>query len=246
MDKQIPITIATTVYKELVEITNLINFVHPRIGENDEILIQYDEDSVTDSVYKYLNILDSMHSNIRVIGFPLGGDFATFKNNLKKHAKGIFIFNIDADEIPHEFLLTNIHEIVEANKDVDLFFIPRINTVDGITQQHIKKWGWKISKLDTQIGEKELDKPEYDLLKKHNLIIEEGEKTKYYKPIIQFPDYQTRLYRRTSEIEWVGKVHEQIAGYNTITILPKEEQYCLYHHKTIERQSAQNQFYETL
>ena len=71
-------------------------------------------------------------------------------------------------------------------------------------------------------------------------------KVKYYKPINSFPDVQSRIYRRTSTIEWVGKVHERIVGYNTLSILPFEEEYCLYHPKDIERQRKQNEFYETI
>lgn len=71
-------------------------------------------------------------------------------------------------------------------------------------------------------------------------------KVKYYKPINAWPDLQTRIYRRTSEIEWEGKVHERIKGYNTLTILPLEEEYSLYHPKNIQRQEKQNQYYETI
>jgi hypothetical protein len=71
-------------------------------------------------------------------------------------------------------------------------------------------------------------------------------KIKYYKPIINRPDYQTRIYRRTSEIHWVNKVHERIVGFNTMTVLPSEEDYCLYHHKGIQRQETQNAYYDTL
>ena len=71
-------------------------------------------------------------------------------------------------------------------------------------------------------------------------------KVKYYKPIINKPDYQTRLYRRTSEIRWEGKVHERIVGYNTLSVLPQEEDFCLYHPKQIERQEKQNAYYDTI
>jgi len=208
----INVTYGITVHNELNELIKLLNFLQPRLGEDDEILIQYDESSVTEEVLNYINVLDGLHENHRVIGFPLEGDFASFKNNLKNHSKGIYIFQIDADEIPNEFLVENIHELLEANKEVDLFFIPRINTVEGITEEHIKRWGWKVNE----------------------------------KGWINFPDVQTRLYRRTSEIEWEGKVHERIKGYNTMTVFPLEERFCLYHHKEIERQERQNEFYETI
>ena len=139
----IDITYAITVCNELNEITNLVNFLHPRIEKNDEILIQYDEDSVTKEVMDYLNILSQLHTTqIKVIGFPLNGDFASYKNNLKDNAKGIFIFQIDADELPSEYLIENIHQFLEYNKDVDVYFLPRVNTVEGLTDEHIKQWGW--------------------------------------------------------------------------------------------------------
>jgi hypothetical protein len=209
----INITYAITVCNELDEITKLIDFLNNRIDSDDEILIQYDENSASDAVRQYLKIISQLHNtNIKVIGFPLNNDFASYKNNLKTHANGMFIFQIDADEIPSEYLIENIKDILEYNKDVDLFFIPRVNTVEGLTKPHIKKWKWQVNDLGW----------------------------------VNFPDYQTRLYRRTSEIEWQGKVHERIVGYNTLSVLPAEEQYCLYHPKQIDRQEKQNAYYDTI
>jgi hypothetical protein len=109
-------------------------------------------------------------------------------------------------------LVSNLTDFLEYNKDVDLFFVPRINTVEGLTETHIRKWGWKVNE----------------------------------KGWVNFPDYQTRIYRRTSEIEWKKKVHETIVGYNTLSVLPMEEDYCIYHHKQIERQEKQNAYYDTI
>ena len=208
----INVTYAITVCNELNEITKLVNFLHPRIQSDDEILIQYDTDGATKEVIDYLKIIEQLHSNVSVINFPLNKDFATFKNNLKNHAKGIFIFQIDADEIPSEYLVANMHELLEANKEIDLFFVPRVNTVEGLTDEHIKKWGWRVNE----------------------------------KGWVNFPDLQTRIYRRTSEIEWEGKVHERIKGYNTLTILPQQEEFSIYHPKEIERQERQNALYDTI
>jgi len=209
----INVTYAITVCNELEEITKLIDFLKNKIDKDDEILIQYDENSATKPVKDYLTIISQLHnSNIKVISYPLNNDFASFKNNLKDNASGIFIFQIDADEIPSEDLMENIKDIIEYNKDVDLFFVPRINTVEGLTKEHIKKWKWQVNELGW----------------------------------VNFPDYQTRLYRRTSEIQWQGKVHERIEGYNTLSVLPQEERYCLYHHKQIERQEKQNDYYDTI
>ena len=139
------VTYGITVCNEINEITTLVNFLHPRIQSDDEILIQYDEGGVTDDVMGYLRIINDLHTNVNVIGFPLNKDFASYKNNLKNHAKGIFIFQIDADEVPNEYLITNMHDLLESNKDIDLFFVPRVNTVEGLTDEHIKKWGWNVN-----------------------------------------------------------------------------------------------------
>lgn len=69
---------------------------------------------------------------------------------------------------------------------------------------------------------------------------------KYYKPIINWCDYQTRIYKNIPEIKWEGKVHERIKGTKTFSLLPAEEVWSLYHPKEITRQEKQNNFYDTL
>ena len=63
---------------------------------------------------------------------------------------------------------------------------------------------------------------------------------------INFPDPQLRLYRNKPEIKWEGDVHETIKGYETISRLPFEEEYCLYHPKTLAKQIKQNNLYKEL
>jgi|TARA_R110001592_G_scaffold15722_2_gene68079 glycosyltransferase involved in cell wall biosynthesis len=205
------ISYAITVCNELEEITTLLNFLQTNIKKEDEIVIQYDEKSVTDSVLDYLKLIDKMHSNHKVIGFPLNKDFASFKNNLKSHCSGDYIFQIDADEIPHESLVEVINQVLDTNP-VDVIFLPRVNTVEGLTDEHIKKWGWNVND----------------------------------KGWVNFPDYQTRIYKNTEDVTWMNKVHERITGYNTVSNFPAEEQWSLYHHKEIDRQETQNKFYDTI
>jgi glycosyltransferase involved in cell wall biosynthesis len=208
----ISISYAVTVCNEIQEIAVLIDNLKEKLKGEDEIVIQYDEDSVTEEVTSYLNIMKNMHKDtIKVIGFPLNKDFASYKNNLKSHCKGDYIFQIDADEVPHEYLVENIHEILSSN-EVDLIYIPRVNTVQGLTTEHIQKWGWQVNE----------------------------------RGWVNWPDYQTRIYKNTDEIQWMNKVHERITGYDTFSNFPAEEHFCLYHPKQIERQEKQNQFYETI
>ena len=205
------ISYAITVCNEIQEITKLLNFLQLHIRKEDEIVIQYDESSVTDEVMDYLKLMDSMHENHKVVGFPLNKDFASFKNNLKSHCTKDYIFQVDADEIPHEFLVEYLGQVLQENP-VDIVFVPRVNTVEGLTQEHIDKWKWKVNE----------------------------------KGWVNWPDYQTRIYKNTPDVTWMNKVHERITGYDTFSNFPAEEQWCLYHPKQIDRQEKQNEFYETI
>ena len=205
------ISYAITVCNEIEELTKLLNFLQTNIRNEDEIVIQYDEGSVTQEVLEYLNIVEKMHDNHKVIGFPLNKDFASFKNNLKSHCSKDYIFQIDADEIPHEFLVEQLGDILE-NNPVDIVFVPRVNTVEGLTESHIQKWKWKVNE----------------------------------KGWVNWPDYQARIYKITDDIEWGNKVHETLTGYNNFSNFPMEEPWALYHHKQIDRQEKQNEFYETI
>ena len=205
------ISYAITVCNELEEITKLLNFLQLHIRKEDEIVIQYDESSVTSEVMEYLNLMNSMHKNHIVVGFPLNKDFASFKNNLKSHCTKDYIFQVDADEIPHEYLVEYLGQVLEENP-VDIVFVPRVNTVEGLEQSHIDKWKWNVND----------------------------------KGWVNFPDYQTRIYRNTEDVTWMNKVHEKITGYNDFSNFPMEEHWALYHPKKIDRQEKQNNFYETI
>jgi glycosyltransferase involved in cell wall biosynthesis len=205
------ISYAITVCNELKELTSLINFLLVRVDSEDQIVIQYDTDSVTKEVVDYLTIIGDIQKQIKVISFPLNKDFASFKNNLKSHCEGDYIFQIDADEEPSETLLERLKQILTVN-EVDIIFVPRVNTVKGLTDSHVQRWGWNVNDMGW----------------------------------VNWPDYQTRIYKNTEEVQWYGKVHERITGYTTFTNFPADEKYSLYHHKEIERQEKQNKFYNNI
>ena len=179
------ISYAISVCTEHVELEKLLLFLTSHIDTEDEIVVQCDQGNTTPDVYKVIDSFKfapvGFKDPLKVIEFPLNGHFASFKNNLKEHCTGDWIFQIDADEVPHFNLINNLKEILKSNPLTDLFLVSRVNTVKGITQEHINKWKWNVSKLEGQINEKELDldnprdRDEYELLKKYNLIIEENE-----------------------------------------------------------------------
>ena len=108
---------------------------------NMEVVVQCDQGNTSPEVYR---VLDKYSAFIRVIEFPLKGNFAAFKNNLKKHCTGAWIFQIDADEYLSDSLIKNLPAILQSNPTADLLLVPRINTVEGLTQEHINKWQWRI------------------------------------------------------------------------------------------------------
>jgi len=71
-------------------------------------------------------------------------------------------------------------------------------------------------------------------------------KVKYYRPVINWCDYQWRIYKNNDNIKWVNKVHERLEGFKTYATLPAEEDWSLYHPKTIQKQEKQNSYYQTL
>jgi hypothetical protein len=132
------ISYAITAYNEHVELDRLLNQLSLSIRDEDEIVVQMDitaTDEVKAVVNKY-KLMSYFH--------PLNKDFATFKNNLKGLCTKDYIFQIDADEYLSEELLTYLPAILEDNSKVEMFSIPRINTVEGLTEQHIKQWSWRI------------------------------------------------------------------------------------------------------
>ena len=209
------ISYAIPVCNEHVELKKLLSFLVKHIDENDEIVVQCDKGNTTPEVYKVLDSFKApvgLEDPLKVIEFPLNGHFSNFKNNLKEHCTGHWIFQIDADELPHESLITNLKELLKLNTTTEMLLVPRVNTVEGLTQEHINKWRWNVNE----------------------------------KGWVNWPDYQTRIIQNSPKIKWQNKVHEQIVGISIKGALPMEEEWCLYHPKTIGRQEAQNNFYDSL
>ena len=136
------ISYAIPVHNEYEEIDGLIKHLLKYKKEADEIVVQCDKGNTTENVYK---VLDKYHNKIKIIEFPLNRDFASFKNNLKNNCTGDWVFQIDADEIPEEYLISMLPTILKQNPNTEVFWVPRINTVDGLTKEHIQKWGWNVN-----------------------------------------------------------------------------------------------------
>ena len=136
------ISYAITACNEHVELDRLLEILTESIRPEDEIVIQLDK---TATVEVRSTCFDFGRPNLRVIEFPLNNDFAAFKNNLSKECLKDYVFQIDADEYPNPDFIANLADILEYNQTIDVFLVPRINTVSGLTDEHIKKWRWNVN-----------------------------------------------------------------------------------------------------
>jgi len=203
------ISYGLTVCNELNEIKTLLDFLIENKRKEDEIVVLYDLNGGTPEMEKYL---ESMETNISLYSDNFDRNFADWKNKLRDFCIGDYIFSIDADEIPHIDLIKVLPLMLEQNPEVDMFLVPRVNTVEGLTPEHITKWRWNVNEMGW----------------------------------VNFPDFQTRIYKNIPEIKWEGKVHERITGTKTFSSLPADEVWSLYHPKEITRQEKQNKFYENI
>ena len=135
------ISYGITVHNEAKELNRLLNILTDKIDKDDEIVVCIDgDDKKVEAVLgEYLSENDAV-----VYKRKLNGDFSAQKNSVIENSSGDYIFHLDADEYPHEILLQQTKQILEIN-EIDLIWVPRVNTVDGITERHIQQWGWRVS-----------------------------------------------------------------------------------------------------
>jgi len=141
------ISFGITVHNEADELNKLLEILIHKTDPEDEIIICVDGDD--DGVRFVLDSWTQQYAHTKTIKIyqrKLEGDFAAQKNSVIENCDGDYIFHIDADEIPHENLVNILPEMLETN-DVDLVWVPRVNTVEGLTDEHCTKWGWRITKL---------------------------------------------------------------------------------------------------
>jgi len=183
-------------------------------GTKDEVII-IDDFSDNHSTKEIIHEFLQRHpdTNVKHVQHSLDNNYGAHKNHGNSLCKNEWIFQIDGDELPHEYLLTNIKEIIQANPNPELYYVPRINDYRGVTEQHAKQWGWRLSPC-----------PVYE-----------------NRPIVNWPDYQGRIYKNVPErIKWDRRLHEKIEGHLNYGFLPKSEEFALYHDKTIETQIKTN------
>jgi glycosyltransferase involved in cell wall biosynthesis len=146
------ISYAVTVCNEVEEIKRIIAFLLKHKREQDQILVLmdlqksdfYDKIPEKEQVHEFI-MQHHAKAHLQVAFRSLNNDFAAFKNNIASYCTGDYIFQIDADELPHEKLIEILPDLLEENCDCDVFLVPRVNTVEGMQQDHMQQWGWAVN-----------------------------------------------------------------------------------------------------
>ena len=214
------ISYAVLVKDEVEEISRLIKLLS-QYKNGDEIVVVQDISTETENTKKVKEVLTNLILTSKITDlswYKFDGDYSNIKNFLISKCVNNWIFNIDADEYPDVSLLDSLHSILESNSGVELFWVPRINIVKGLTEQHIKEWRWVMSNIEGVADEQ----------------------------VVNFPDYQCRIFRNNKQIKWKYRVHEVIIGNTNYVQLPPEREFALWHIKDIQRQVFQNEYYKTI
>ena len=137
------ISYAVTVCSEFEEIQRLLTFLIENKRSQDEIVVLYDSTNGTPEVEEILRA-KSIGKKLNWFSYEFDGHFANMKNYLTTMCNGDYIFQIDADEVPNKTLINHLPEVLELN-NVEVLRVSRVNTVEGLTKEHIDKWGWIVS-----------------------------------------------------------------------------------------------------
>jgi glycosyltransferase involved in cell wall biosynthesis len=140
------ISYGITVHNEAEELKRLLEVLHKNIDDSDEVVVcvDGDDDAVRFELDVYSKKFYDSYKPMKVYQRKLEGDFSAQKNSVIENSMGDYVFHIDADEYPNEILLSQLKDILTIN-DVDLVWIPRVNTIEGMEQHHINKWNWRVT-----------------------------------------------------------------------------------------------------
>lgn len=214
----VSISYGILVCSEHWELDRLLSLLIPYVRPEDEIVVLVDSQKATCKVYDTLACYPQV---IYQDGY-FTGNFAAWRNLLTTFCSKDWIFQIDADEFVSPYLIQDLPYILDSEKnggvEMDGLIVPRMNTVQGITEKDIRKWGWHMEPNGR----------------------------------INWPDFQTRIFKNNGKVCFHGKVHERLGPVVEGTELkfskvPPQMQntWVLFHPKSIERQRKQNALYDT-
>ena len=207
-----------TTHNETTTLGKLLYAIGVNKHQDDEIVI-LDDFSNNPETQRLLKEFDSPVQGYHIYQHALSKDYGSHKNaGIEKCSKN-YIFQLDGDEMPPESLLgENLHALIDSNPSIEAYAVPRINAWEGLTTENAKQWGWPLDMSPT-----------------------------YNRVRAAWPDFQWRIFKRDyPRISFHRRLHEKIEGYNSYAGLPAEEEWALYHDKTIEKQIETNLRYNKL
>lgn len=193
------------------QIPSLLNFLTKYIDKQDDIVILHDDNNPLD-----IALYDGYRQKdyIKIILHKLEYSYSDHRNYALEFCTGDYIFAIDADECPNVHLMKNVKRLIDTHK-ADLYWIPRYNVFEGVTDADAAKYGWRVTN----------------------------------KNVVNWDtgDYQTRLFKNSTDIFWKGNLHERLVTwhYHKVIMLEKHIDYALIHKKTIQKQLETNLKYNT-
>lgn len=190
------ITYTIQVCNESRELFSLLNFLKKTIEKEDEIHVVADSNRVTSRVE---SVLEHFKDDITVFKRPFDNFYVNAHFHIEK-ANGDYIFGMDADEIPQEFLVKNIKKIIEET-GAEIIHVPRININPGYTEEFLKDHGFKVNELSW----------------------------------INWPDYQSRIYKKCDHIKWTDEMHTKLTGTDKMIGLQAQPNLALWHIKSVEK-----------
>ena len=137
------ISYSMLVHNEDKTLEKLLKFLVKWKHKDDEIVIldDYSDNEKTKQILDfYVSTYDIVFEQRNLLG-----DFASQKNYLKNMCNGDYSFNLDADEMISRWMIQNVHAIIDGNEGIDLILLPRINTVEGITEEHCRAYGYRVN-----------------------------------------------------------------------------------------------------
>ena len=205
------ISYAVPVCNEFVEIQRLLSFLIQNKRKQDEIIVLYDVKNGSIEVGEYLREASS-EGEFTWHKYAFDGHFADMKNELTLLCNGDYIFQIDADEMITEVLIGNLPEILESNPDNEVYLVPRVNTVSGLTQEHITRWRWNVDEQDR------VNWPDYQWriwknkpeIKWVNKVHEKLEGFKTFSPFPQNPELALQHPKTIERQEKQNKYYEKL------------------------------------
>lgn len=144
------ISYCTTVYNEKEYIKTLLSKLTKVVTTDEEIIVvqTYREEIETrenffTEIQKIITdnpniIYKTFHFEVSSVGWN------SVKNYMNRLSTKRYIFNLDSDEDYPENAFNVIRDVVK-NSNFDLVFIPRVNTVDGLTDEDVQKWKWNLN-----------------------------------------------------------------------------------------------------